>query len=86
MSTETLKISLAQKILAISDTKVLQKVKVLLEKENVIGYDAIGNSISENEYVREMHLSIDAIKNKKAILFTSEEVRKNIIDANNLGS
>ena len=32
MSTETLKISLAQKILAISDNTLLQKVKTLIEK------------------------------------------------------
>ncbi len=85
MSTETLKISLAQKILAISDTKLLKKVKALLEKENSVGYSADGEPISENDYVKEMDLSIDAINTNKATLFTTQEVRKNIVDANNLG-
>ena len=85
MSTETLKISLAQKILSISDTKLLKKVKVLLENENFVGYDANGKPISENDYVREMDVSIENIKNKKAMLLTPQEVRKNIVDANNLG-
>lgn len=85
MSTETLKISLAQKILAISDKELLIKVEALLENKDYIGYNAKGEAISANDYVKEMDLSIDNIKNKKATLFTTQEVRKNIIDANNLG-
>lgn len=54
MSTETLKISLAQKILAISDSTLLQKVKTLIEKENIVGYDAKGKPIYESEYIKEM--------------------------------
>lgn len=85
MSTETLKISLAQKILAISDTALLKKVKALIEKENIVGYDTKNNPIYENDYVREMDLSINAIENKTATLYTTQEIRKNIIDANSLG-
>ena len=85
MSTETLKISLAQKILAISDTELLIKIKTLLENEDFIGFDANYKAISVNEYVKEMDFSIEAIKKNKATLFTTQEVRKNIVDANNLG-
>lgn len=85
MNTETLKISLAQKILAISDKELLIKVEALLENKDYIGYNVKGEAISANDYVKEMDLSIDNIKNKKATLFTTQEVRKNIIDANNLG-
>lgn len=85
MSTETLKISLAQKILAISDTTLLEKVKNLIEKESGIGYDANDNSISINNYVQEMDESIKAIEKETATLFTTKEVRKRIMDANNLG-
>ena len=85
MSTETLKISLAQKILAISDNTLLQKVKTLIEKENVVGYDAKGNAIFESVYLKEMNKSIEAIENRTATLFTTEQVRKNIVNANNLG-
>ena len=85
MSTETLKKALAQKILAISDKELLIKIEALLENKNYIGYNANGEAISANDYVKEMDLSIDNIKNKKATLFTPQELRKTIIDANNLG-
>ena len=64
MSTETLKIALAQKILAISDIKLLKKVKSLIENESVIGYEVNNTPISVNNYVQEMDLSIKAIENK----------------------
>lgn len=85
MSTEALKISLAQKILAISNSELLEKVKMLIEKENIVGYDANGKPIFENEYIKEMNESIEAIQNGTATLYTTEQVRKNIINANNLG-
>ncbi|MGB0880668.1 MAG: hypothetical protein ACPGTO_08885 [Polaribacter sp.] len=85
MSTETLKISLAQKILAISDTILLKKVKAFIEKENIVGYDAKDNPIYENDYVEEMDLSIKKIENKTATLYATQDVRKNILNANNLG-
>jgi len=85
MSTETLKISLAQKILSISNNDLLKKVKTLIEKENIVGYSANGKPIYESEYIKEMDKSIQAIQNGTAILYTTEEVRKNIVNANNLG-
>tara|TARA_R110002072_G_scaffold234429_2_gene392043 strand:+ start:401 stop:658 length:258 start_codon:yes stop_codon:yes gene_type:complete len=85
MSTETLKKALAQKILAISDKDLLIKIEALLENEDCIGYNADGKTISANDFVKEMELSIENIKNNKATLFTTKEVRKNILDANNLG-
>ncbi len=85
MSTETLKISLAQKILAISNNDLLKKVKTLIEKENIVGYGANGKPIYESEYIKEMDESIEAIQNGTATLFSTEQVRKNIVNANNLG-
>lgn len=84
MSTETLKISLAQKILSISDSTVLEKVKALIEKENIVGYDAKGKPIFEKDFVNEIDLSINEIENGTATLYTTQEVRKNIVDAYNL--
>ncbi len=84
MSIETLKISLAQKILAITDNALLNKVKLLIENENIIGYDAKGKLFFEREYIKEMDKSINAIKNGTATLYITDEVRNNIIDANNL--
>jgi hypothetical protein len=85
MSTETLKISLAQKILAISDFALLKKVKALIEKENIVGYDTNDNPIYKSDYVKEMDVSIQKIEKGTATLYDTKEVRKNIIDANNLG-
>lgn len=85
MSTDTLKITLAQKILAISDSNLLQKIKSLIEKENIIGYDAKGTPIFESFYLKEMDMSIEAIEKGTATLFSAEQVKKNILDANNLG-
>ena len=84
MSTETLKISLAQKILGISDNNLLEKLKAIIEKENIIGYDTNGNPISESQYIEEMNLLINDIDNGTAELYTTEEVKKSIIDENNL--
>jgi len=85
MSTETLKISLVQKILDISDNTLLKKVKALIEKENIVGYDAKGNPIFESIYLKEMEKSIEAIENGTATLYSTQDVRKNILHANNLG-
>ncbi len=84
MSTETLKISLAQKILGISDDLLLNKLKTLIESENIVGY-AKGKPIYESQYIKEMNKSIMAIKNGTATLYTTKEVRNNILNENNLG-
>jgi len=84
MSTETLKITLAQKILSISDYTLLNKLKALIEKENIVGYDAKGKPIYESEYIKEMNQSIKEIQNGTAILYSTDEVKKNILDANSL--
>ncbi len=84
MSTETLKISLAQKILGISDNSLLEKLKAIIEKENIIGYDTKGSPITENQYIQEMNMLINDIDNGTAELYTIEEVKKSIIDENNL--
>jgi len=86
MSTETLKISLAQKVLSLSDRNLLNKLKVLIEKENIIGYNGKGNPVYENEYIKEMDLINDEIDNKTAKLFTADEVKQSIIKNNDLAS
>lgn len=84
MNTEALKISLAQKILSISDNNLLNKLKLLIEQENVVGYDSKGNPIFESQYLKEMDAILADIDNKTAELFSTEDIKKSIIDANNL--
>ena len=84
MNTEALKISLAQKILSISDNNLLKKLKLLIEQENAVGYDSKGNPIFESQYVKEMDVIFKEIGNKTAKLYLTGDIRKCIIDANNL--
>lgn len=83
MSTETLKISLAQKILSISNNGLLEKIKAIIEKENIVGY-VNGKPITESQYKNEMDVINMEIDNATAKLFTSSEVKKNILNENNL--
>ena len=84
MNTESLKIVLAQRILSLSDDSVLQEVDRLLNKANVIGYDVTGKPVTEFEYKVELDQINEEINRDEALLFTSEEVRKRIVDGNSL--
>jgi len=84
MNTEALKISLAQKILSISDNNLLNKLKALIEKENIVGYDAKGNPVTESQYIKEMDAILKEIDDNTAKLFSTGDIKKSIIDANNL--
>ncbi len=84
MNTESLKISIAQRILSISDDFILEQIDQLLMKKNIIGYDADGTAITEEEYVSGLDRINSEIDNGTAQLFSSNDVRNTIIDANNL--
>lgn len=83
MKTETLKISLVQRILGISDTKVLKKINQLLNAESIVGY-AGGKPVSEEEYIRELDAINKEIDDKTAKTFTTDQVKNRIINAHNL--
>ncbi len=74
MDIKRLKISLVQKILSTNDIKLLEKHKSILEKENIIGYDAKGNPVTESQYITEMDNILFEIDNGTANLFTTGEV------------
>ena len=76
MDTQALKISLAQKILSLTDANLLKKLKYLIEKENIVGYDANGNPISETQYLEEINELIEKIDNGNENLYTTDEVVK----------
>ena len=84
MKTEALKINVAQRILSISDKRLLQKIKNLLDKENVFAYDMNGNPITENDYVKSLHAINDEIDAKTADLHSTTDVLKRIADDNKL--
>lgn len=81
MSTETLQINLAQKIFNIWDENLLQKINNLINSDNIVGYDADGTPITVEQFVKEMDELNAEIDNGTAELLTTEQVRKNIMDA-----
>lgn len=80
MKIEALKINITQRILNISNDKILKKIAKLLDEENVIGYDIDGNPISEKEYVSEILQDLQRLSDGNLESYTSEEVRKKILD------
>nr|WP_315210259.1 hypothetical protein [uncultured Flavobacterium sp.] len=79
MKTETLKISITQRILSINDNKILSKIVKLLDEENIVGYDADGNPISEKEYTKDILEALHELNEKKLETYSSEDVRKKIL-------
>ena len=80
MKIDALKINITQRILSISNDKILKKIAKLLDEENVIGYDVDGNSISEKEYVSEILHDLQQLSEGKLETYASEEIRKKILD------
>ena len=78
MKTETLKISLAQRILDLSDVKLLKKIAQLLETEHIVGYDVAGNPIYEKDYVADIENSLRLFRENKLETYSNEEVRSKI--------
>jgi hypothetical protein len=79
MNTEALKINLTQRILDLSDVKLLQKIAKLLDNEKVVGYDTEGNPIYEKDYVIEINESLELFREDKLETYTTEEIKRQII-------
>lgn len=56
----------------------------LPNKNNIVGYNAKGLPVAESDYIEHLDLINEEINKGTAKLFTSKEVRKKIIDENNL--
>lgn len=84
MKTEALKINVAQRILSMSDEGLLQKIKNLLDKENVFAYDLEGNPITENDYIQNLDAINKEIDAKSAKLYTTNDVLRRVADDNKL--
>lgn len=84
MTIETLKINLAQRILSISNKDVLEKIKDLLDRENVFAYDVNGHPITEHDYIKDLKAINTEIDTQIADLRTTSDVLKPIADENKL--
>ena len=80
MKIEALKINVAQRILSISDNRLLEKIKDLLDKENVFAYDKDGNPITESDYIKDLDGINDEIDSKTAKLYTTNDVLRCVSD------
>lgn len=79
MKSEKLKISVAQRILNLSNDKLLKKIAHLLDEENIIGYDAEGNPITDEAYIQDVNAALLEFKEQNFEAYTSEEVRQRIL-------
>ena len=84
MNTESLKISLTKRILNINDFSFLERIDQFLSGKSIIGYDSKGTALTEAEYKADLDRINYEIDNGTAQLLSSKEVKKRIINANNL--
>ncbi len=81
MKSEKLKISVAQRILNLSNDKLLKKIAHLLDEENIIGYDSKGNPITDEAYIQDINSVLLELKEENLETYTSEEVKLRILGA-----
>lgn len=79
MKSEKLKISVAQRILNLSNDKLLKKIADILDEENVIGYNEEGNPITDEEYIKDINAALLELKEENLETYTSEEVKRRIL-------
>ena len=79
MKSEKLKISVAQRVLNLSNDKLLKKIAHLLDEENVIGYDAEGNPITDEDYIQDINAALLELKEENLETYTSEEIKRRIL-------
>lgn len=78
MTNEALKISLAQRILSLTNNSVLEKINNLLNQE-IIGYNTDGSPITQKEFVSEMKQMDVEIENGTFEEFSTDEVRNFVL-------
>lgn len=79
MKSEKLKINVAQRILDLSNDKLLKKISAILDAENVVGYNADGKPIFEKDYVNDVNSAIQEFNEGKMETYSSEEVKRRIL-------
>lgn len=79
MKSEKLKISVAQRILNLSNDKLLKKIAHLLDEENIIGYDADGNPVTDEVYIQDINAALLELKEDNLETYTSDEVKRRIL-------
>lgn len=78
MKSEKLKINITQRILNLSNDALLKKISKLLDAENIIGYDAEGSPITDNEYIQDINSALLELKEENPEVYSHEEVKRRI--------
>lgn len=78
MKSEKLKINIAQRVLNLSDDALLKKISTLLDAENIIGYDAEGNPVSDSDYIQDVNSALLELKEESLEVYSHEEVKRRI--------
>lgn len=84
MKTETLKIKVAQRVLGITDNRLLQKIQDVLDEENCFAYDADGHPVSKADYIESINVLNKDIDNGTAELHSTNDVLKRIANDHKL--
>ncbi|WP_294823516.1 hypothetical protein [uncultured Flavobacterium sp.] len=84
MTSNQLKINVAQRILSLSDDKLLQKISDILDKENIIGYDKYGDPVTDEAFIADINDALKHLEDGTLETYSSEEVRQMILGKNNL--
>ncbi len=57
----------------------VEKLKQILPKEDSIGFDVDGNSISEKEFTDDIHEALNSLAQGKLETYSSQAVRRKIL-------
>ncbi len=79
MKSEKLKINVAQRILNLSNDKLLKKISDILDEENVIGYYGEGNPVSHEEYISDIRSALIQLDEGTLETYSTEEVRRMVL-------
>jgi len=78
MKSEALKINVAQRVLGLSDDKLLKKISKILDEENIVGYDAEGNTVTHEDFMEDLEDTLQQLEDGTLETYTTEEVKKMI--------
>lgn len=67
-----------------TDNKLLQKIRDLIVREDILAYDSLGKPLTEKEYIKQLDEVITEMESGIDEGLTSDEVFKNISDAHHL--
>lgn len=78
MKSEALKINVAQRVLGLSDDRLLKKISNILDEENIVGYDGEGNAVTHEAFMEDLEDTLQQLEDGTLETYTTEEVKQMI--------